>query len=73
MNRPLYEYRCGTCRSTELVIRPKEPGGIVHPNCFLMWCSNGHQLVGTPTEYQLHGDHGEGALEFRTNRPRRPR
>jgi hypothetical protein len=70
MNRPLYEYRCGTCRSTELVIRPVAPGSTLHPTCFEMWCRNGHQLVGSPVEFRIEST---GQLEFRTNRPWRRR
>lgn len=63
-----YEYRCGTCHNRELVIRPVSPGSVRHPNCFHVLCGNGHQLVGTPTEYVL--DPRKHRLEFRKNRRR---
>jgi hypothetical protein len=71
VNRPKYEYRCGTCRSTDLVIRPVGPGSRDHPHCFHVMCSNGHQLVGSSVEYELKDV--SAPLEFRTNRPSRPR
>jgi hypothetical protein len=64
-----YEYRCGTCKSRELVIRPVAPGSMLHPDCFNVWCGNGHQLVGTwGTEITVGLPHA--ILEFRTNRRR---
>jgi hypothetical protein len=64
-----YEYRCGTCKSRELVIRPLAPGSLTHPTCFEMWCGNGHQLVGT-WDMDINVVPPHGRLEFRTNRRR---
>lgn len=66
--RPQFEYRCGTCKSKELVIRPVAPGSALHPDCFNVWCGNGHQLVGSLVEYKVEELHAE--LEFRRNRRR---
>lgn len=68
MIKPQYEYRCGTCKSRELVIRPVAPGSSFHPNCFTVECGRGHRLVGASEVITFEPE--PNVLEFRRNRRR---